>query len=225
MSICYDLSLIKKKYHLEEDQHRHNTLLEELLNEEDENCKIFDKIVIMEEAPKELYEDEGINLNQNEEKKEENILNENDQLDNIDTIENINNDETKQNDMMVEVKREEIQENNLEVKDSRNDWKNYLLNFGGGNASVFKDFSQGGAFKSNFHKKDKTKKINKNEENEQKPVIKNKENALFEFKVDNVPEKNEIFKKKCQEYIKNEPFIFLGKKRKILKLNHLESSL
>ncbi len=37
MSICYDLSLIKRKYHLEE-QRKERTLLDELLEEEGEDC-------------------------------------------------------------------------------------------------------------------------------------------------------------------------------------------
>jgi hypothetical protein len=179
----------------------------------------------MEEAPKELYEDEEKVVEKNEEIKEENIVNENEQLDNSHHIQNNENVDKDQADLVVEMKNDNINLENLEIKDSKNDWKSYLLNFGAGNANVFKDFSQGGAFKSNFHKKEKNKKAIKNEENVEKPVIKNKENALFEFKAENVPDQKEIYKKRSKESVVNEIQAFLGKKRKILKLNHLETSL
>ena len=179
----------------------------------------------MEEAPKELYEDEEKVAEKNEEIKDENIMNENEHLDNSHLIQNNDKDENNQADLVVEMKKDDINVDNLEIKDSKNDWKSYLLNFGAGNSNVFKDFSQGGAFKSNFHKKEKNKKALKNEEKEEKPILKNKENTLFEFKAENVPDQMEIYKKRSKESVVNEFQTFIGKKRKILKLNHLESSL
>lgn len=56
-------------------------------------------------------------------------------------------------------------------------------------------------------------------------MVKNKENTLFEFKAENVPNQKEIYKKRNKETVIDEIQPYLGKKRKILKLNHLESSL
>ena len=153
---------------------------------------------------------------------DENVGNQNNDEDNLQDDNN--------NQQIVEEMEGLVDEKNpqdLEKIDVKTDLKNYLLNFGDGNLNLFKEFSQS-SFRTNF----KIKQENKSKKGvlireENKPLIKVEDNSnlSFVFNIENIPEKNEIFSLKKSRKSSEKSNIFLGKKRKLLKLNHLETTL
>jgi hypothetical protein len=222
MSICFDLALIKDKYKLE-SVHR-DSLLDELLKDEVEDSTNSLNKVILEEAPQEQYEvheqyevqeqllrPENTINEENLPRENENPIDEDWNNENKDLVEPDYKDEPS---FVTELEKPQFDLPDIQLKESKSDLKSYLLSFGDGNLNLFKEFSQT-TFKINLVKNDKNKKLFKVEEPQQPKVIKGKENALFDFKAENVPTTKDIFKGYAKSSnVDGRPF--WGKKRKIL---------
>ena len=111
---------------------------------------------------------------------------------------------------------------NLEIKEIKRDFKGYLTNFGDGNINFFKDFSQSIVFQTNFIK-NKINLCKGEESSDQKLLLKN--DRLFDFNNIVKINKKDIFFEKRSTIVGATNNDFLKKKRKILPLFHIDSSM
>ena len=116
---------------------------------------------------------------------------------------------------------------NIELKEIKNDFKGYIMNFGDGNTNVFKDFSQSTLLWKTMLKKTKEKK-NANfkiEEQQIQKIPAFKHDRLFEFNKNLNINKKEIFIKEYKSKAINNEKIFLNKKRKTLPLFQIDPTM
>jgi len=211
-SICDDLYIFKKKYNLQSSENDCYILNELLKDEGSIFIYLFIEIIEQEDLC-----EEAINLDYQHSNDEKTIT------DNFENKDNTNEKLNEENDLINEVVEDDLKnDENLEIKEIKRDFKGYLTNFGDGNINFFKDFSQSIVFQTNFIK-NKINLCKGEESSDQKLLLKN--DRLFDFNNIVKINKKDIFFEKRSTIVGATNNDFLKKKRKILPLFHIDSSM